>query len=298
MDKNRVFFQKPNLELFDSMGLQSVDMHFHTRFSDSFTRIQTLIKKAKKKKIGISITDHNEIEGSVKASKYASEVMVIPGIEVSCMEGPHMLFYFYKASDLKEFYAKIVEPHKQKNPWMAIDMKVPDILEASKDYNCVRAAPHPFGYGLVNCGLSKCVNKNYVDESVFDSIEAMEVINGVMGRKNNKKAHVKAMDIGKGFTGGTDGHTIFEMGKVVTSAYADNIDSFLTSVIKKKNYVIGKEIKLLPKLHHGTNVMTKHMGYAGPSLRVQYHINKGRVKGIPAKIANGIKKLANGNNKK
>jgi predicted metal-dependent phosphoesterase TrpH len=294
MEKNRVFFQKPNPELFDAMGLKSVDMHFHTRFSDSYTRIQTIVRKAKKRHLGIAITDHNAIEGSIKAFNNAQDVLVVPGIEVSCMEGPHLLFYFYSPSELREFYEKVIKPRKQKNPYMAIDMKVWDVIEASKQYNCVRGAPHPYGYAIANSGLGKCVSKNYVDESVLDSIDAIEVINGSMGRRLNRKAHNKCMELGKSFTGGTDGHTIFEMGKVVTAAYADDLDSFLGSIIKKKNYVIGREIKLLPKLHHGTNVMTKHMHYAGPSIRVQYQINKTRVKSLPVRIANGIRRLANG----
>jgi len=295
MEKNRVFFQKPNLELFDSMGLKSVDMHYHSRFSDSYTRIQTIIKKARKKSMGVSVTDHNAIEGSLKASKYAQDVMAIPGIEVSSMEGPHILFYFYSPGELTEFYEKVVEPHKQKNPYMAINLKVPELIEQSKAFNCVRVAAHPYGYAIANNGLSKCVSKNYVPKDVLDSIDAMEVINGSMTRKLNKKAHDKNLDMKKGFTGGSDGHTIHELGRVVTSSYADNVDSFLTSILKKKNYVIGKETLLFPKLNHGTSVVSRHMRYAGPSISVQYRINKGRVVKLPAKIVGGIKnRLSNG----
>lgn len=291
MDKNRVFFYKPNLDLFHSMGLTSVDMHFHSRYSDSYTRVQTIVKKAAKKHMGVAVTDHNAIEGSMKASRNAKGVMVVPGIEVSCMEGPHILLYFYSPGELKEFYEKEVEPFKQGNPYMAVDMKVPELIEASRDYNCIRGAAHPYGTAIINNGLSKSVKKHYVQESVFDHIDTMEVICGAMNRRLNRKAHDRALEIEKGFTGGTDGHTIFELGNVVTSSYADDLDSFLTSILKKRNYVVGKETRLVPKLLPGTNMVTKHMKYAMPSIKLQYNINKVRVKRMPAKIISGTRKI-------
>jgi len=292
--KNRIFFQKPNLELFDSMGLSSVDMHFHSRYSDSYTRVQTILKKCRKKKLGISITDHNAIEGSMKASENAQGVMVVPGIEVTCNEGPHLCFYFYSKGELADFYAKHIRPYMGQNPYMAINRSVQEVIDNSKDFNCVRVAPHPYGYSVTNCGLSKCVKKNYVEESVLDSIDGMEVINGSMGRHLNRKAHSKALEMGKGFTGGTDGHVIFELGKTVTCSYADDLDSFLGSIVKKKNYVIGRETKILPKTNHGLSVVARHMRYAAPSLLIQYQINKARVTSVPGKIVSGIRNLTNG----
>jgi predicted metal-dependent phosphoesterase TrpH len=287
MEKHRVFFHKPNLELFHSMGLSSVDMHFHTRFSDSYTRVSTIIKKARKKKMGVAITDHNTIEGSIKASKNNMGVMVIPGIEISCIEGPHILLYFYTIDELKEFHDKHIEPKKQGNPYMAVKLSVEELLEKTKDFSCIRVAAHPYGFAIANQGLLKSVHKQYIDGKVFDDIDSMEVICGGMTRRLNRKAERKAEELGKGFTGGSDGHTIFELGKVVTSSYAHDTESFLQSIARKKNFVIGTEIRTLPKLLHGTNVMSRHMRYAVPSLRMQYQMNKGRVKNMPAKLKRG-----------
>lgn len=284
MEKNRVFFHKPSLELFDSMGLTSVDMHYHSRFSDSYTRIRTIVKKAAQKKIGVAITDHNTIAGNLRAQNNDKGVLVVPGIEVSCLEGPHMLFYFYSTDELSEFHRKHVEPRRLANPYMAVNVKVADLLEEASAYNCVKCAPHPFGYSLVNNGLLKCVSKKYVGDEVFDRIDAMEAICGALNRRLNIRAHESVLEHGKCFTGGTDGHTIFELGRVVTSSYADDLDSFLTSIQKKKNYVIGRETKLLPKILPGSNMLTKHMKYPIPSLRVQYAINKGRIRGMPGRL--------------
>jgi len=293
MEKNRVFFHKPNLELFDSIGLRSVDMHFHSRYSDSYTRVQTILKKARKLSMGVAITDHNTIQGSIKACDNTKGVMVIPGVEISCMEGPHILLYFYSINELEEFYNKHIEPHKQGNPYMAIKLKAEEVIERASNYNCLRTAAHPYGYYLNNIGLSKCTHKHYVDENIFNSIDFMEVICGAMNRKMNKKAIKRSQELGKGITGGTDGHTIFELGKVVTSSYADDINAFLDNIAKKKNYVIGKETKLVPKLLPTGNMVTKHMKYAMPTIKVQYEINKHRVRSVPRKILNKGKELKN-----
>lgn len=284
MEKDRIFFTKPNTVLLDSIGLMSVDMHFHTRFSDSYTTVHNLLKRAWNKRVGVAITDHNTISGSLKAYDNAKDVMVIPGIEVSCMEGPHMLFYFYNMGELREFYVRFVEPRKQGNPYMAINATAKEILDASKGYNCIRGAAHPFGYSISNCGLSKAVSKRYVDETIFNDIDSMEVICGAMNRRLNMKAQGRCMELGKAFTGGTDGHTLLELGRVVTCSYAHDTESFLNNILKKKNYVIGREATLLPKGNVLPSVVSKHMRYMIPSLMVQYQINKQRVTKLPGKI--------------
>ena len=226
---------------------------------------------------------------------------MIPGIEVSCIEGPHILLYFYNISELEEFYEKHIKLNRGDNPYMATKMQVSDLLERTKDYNCLRCAAHPYGYAITNSGLSKTVKKHYVEENVFDDIDAMEVINGGMNRWLNRKAEKRTKELNKSFTGGTDGHTIFELGRCVTSSDASDIDSFLTSILKKKNFVIGKETLFTPKLLHGTNMVTKHMKYAVPSIKMQYMLNKSRVKNMPnnlvkktVAIKDKIKVLANG----
>ncbi len=287
MEKNRIFFHKPNLELFHSMGLSSVDMHYHTRFSDSYTRISTVMRKARKKKMGVAITDHNAIEGCVKASANNMGIMIIPGIEISSSDGPHILLYFYTIDELGEFYKKHIKPNKQGNPYMAVKLSVEEILNRTRDFSCMRVAAHPYGFAIANQGLSKSVKKHYIDESVFDDIDSMEVICGGMTRRLNRKAEKRAGELEKGFTGGSDGHTIFELGKVVTSSHAHDVESFLKNISMKKNFVIGTEIRTLSKLIHGTNMMSRHMRYAVPTLRLQYHMNKGRVKNVPAKLMRG-----------
>src|SRR5690625_7533791 len=56
----------------------------------------------------VSITDHNEIQNSIKAFKYAVEknILVLLGIEVSTVNG-HLLAYFPTIEKLKKFHASL-----------------------------------------------------------------------------------------------------------------------------------------------------------------------------------------------
>jgi len=56
----------------------------------------------------ISITDHNEIQNSFSAIKYAEgkDILVIPGIEVSTTQG-HLLVYFESFKSLRDFFGKL-----------------------------------------------------------------------------------------------------------------------------------------------------------------------------------------------
>ena len=72
-----------------------VDMHIHTRHSDAAISIPSLLTRAKHLGTGVAITDHNEIHGVVEACQQSHGVLVIPGIELSSLEGPHILLYFY-----------------------------------------------------------------------------------------------------------------------------------------------------------------------------------------------------------
>jgi len=68
---------------------KSFDIHIHSNYSDGANSVGEIVKHAKKIGLdGIAITDHNEIEGSLRAMEFDSaELGVIPGIEVSSKEG-------------------------------------------------------------------------------------------------------------------------------------------------------------------------------------------------------------------
>ena len=69
----------------------------------------------------------------------------------------------------------------------------------------------------------------------------------------NTKAIAWGKKINKGFTGGSDGHCLAELGTSLTLCKADTVAEFLDQIKKKKSIVIGKEEKLLADAYHAVN---------------------------------------------
>jgi len=90
-----------------------------------------------------------------------------------------------------------------------------DCPELKKDYNCVSSIPHPFSFlhfaGIVKENgvyKNKC---NYKDGlGIVKLANAIEVMNGHLLKRGNKKASELAHDMNKAFTGGSDGHIRFD----------------------------------------------------------------------------------------
>src|SRR3989344_2847961 len=139
-----IYREKPNFEELNRLGYKIADMHIHSNYSpDCGTKVEEIIKIAKRKNIGIAITDHNAIGGSLEASKY--DIFLIPGIEITCMEGCHILAYFESIKDLKEFYNKYIKDNLYNE--MRTKLPVKKLIKISHKYNCILVGAHPFGGG-------------------------------------------------------------------------------------------------------------------------------------------------------
>lgn len=269
---NRVFFRRPDTERLARQGFAIVDMHFHSKYSDSLTRINDIIKKAKNMKIGVAVTDHNEIRGCIDAAKSNSSVMIIPSMEVTSFEGPHLLTYFYTLSELAEFYNKYVKNSKFKDPYSLTKLKVADVINAADGYNCLISAAHPYGYFSI--GLLKAMNRKIIGRETINGIGALEAISGEMSRKINLKAVKSASFLEKAITAGSDGHSLFQLGRCISYSEAQSVEEFLDAVKKHKNFVVGKETNIFSKIIPLTKSFTKHMRYVRPLFTAKYLANR------------------------
>lgn len=92
------------------------DMHIHSYGKDGSYDVkdnqltpENIIDTSIEKKLSIiSITDHNEIGNVKRAIEYAMDknILLIPGIEVSTIQG-HLLLFFETYLDLKNFFGKL-----------------------------------------------------------------------------------------------------------------------------------------------------------------------------------------------
>jgi predicted metal-dependent phosphoesterase TrpH len=265
-----IVFGKPMPEEIRRLGLIPADLHFHTRHSDSTTRVRDALKLAARRGIGLAITDHNQVSGVVEAERQGTRVPLIPGIEVSASDGPHILLYFYSLSDLRDFYRRHIEKNRRNGPYTAIHLDTPEILDRREGYACIAVEAHPCGYAFLNRGVQRCVAGSCIGEEVFTRLDALEVICGGMARSHNLKAAGLADAHGLGRTGGTDGHLLYELGGVVTCAEADTVEEFLDAIRTKKTAVIGRERPLLEKAVMGTMVLPHHIPYTVPILQARW----------------------------
>ena len=151
---SQVFIQKPVivgplLQMVSKLNYRGVDMHFHTEYSmDGISKIKLLLEECRKRGIGVAITDHNEIKGVIKAMEQNTGQFIIPGIEITCNTGVHLVLYFPEASVLEEFYLKEVQPLKRKNPFF-LPLSIDKMLKIARKYDSYTCVPHPYGPGVI-----------------------------------------------------------------------------------------------------------------------------------------------------
>ncbi|MEM3374469.1 MAG: PHP domain-containing protein [Candidatus Woesearchaeota archaeon] len=237
--KKKIIFEKPNYTKLINQGYVCVDMHYHSTFSDGAATINEIVKKLKDLKIGISLTDHNEIKGVFELNKVIEKnnLFLVPGIEVKSQENIDILFYFYNISELKKFFEQEIIKNRI-NYFHSTKTKINlvKLLKLKDNYKCITSVAHPYGYNLR-------AKKNLFNEfrEILLKFPNIEVINGGNNREDNIKAINLARKNKKGFTSGSDGHSIYSLGKTITCAKAKNLKEFLDSIKNKKNFVIGTE---------------------------------------------------------
>jgi predicted metal-dependent phosphoesterase TrpH len=242
---NRIQFEKPDLTALTQTATV-VDMHFHTQYSDGLNSVAAVAERARKLGIGIAITDHNAIRGAVEISRYRN-LLTIPGIEITSREGTHLLIYFYDIKSLKRFYARDVQPFMGPEVMSAISLPMEEIIERARAFKTVIIFPHP--YCAVYTGICNLQFPAERRQRLLDLVDGVEVINSENLNKWNLRCALLGFNLNKAVTGGSDGHTLYHMGRVVS--YAPGRKSrrtFLDAVRNGQNNVVGKEIDLFRKM--------------------------------------------------
>ena len=241
----RIRFEKPDLVEM-TKNYTVVDLHFHSRYSDGSNSIEEIADYARELNIGIAITDHNAVNGAVEIDAY-KDILSIPGIEVTSLEGAHIIVYFYDIQSLRQFYAYEVQPFMGNDIMSSTTLRMEEIIMRARHYRSVVIFPHP------NCAVYTGVCNTYFTEArrqeLFKMVDGVEVINSGNLKRQNLKCALLGFNLDKSITGGSDGHLLGHMGKVVT--YADcrpERRAFLDAVKKKRSKVVGKEINLFRKM--------------------------------------------------
>jgi predicted metal-dependent phosphoesterase TrpH len=165
-----------------------VDMHVHTVYSgDSCNSLQDILGGCRRAGLdGVVVLDHNSLRGAREAMAMKTDILVIPGVEVSSAEG-HILAF-------------------NVNEEIPRDRTVEETIDLIHVQGGVAVAAHPY---RVWSGLGK---KNIIGKR-FDGIESQ---NGRSTRSGNHKAVKLAESMKMPLTGGSDSHEPETIGRSYT----------------------------------------------------------------------------------
>ncbi|MFA6272465.1 MAG: PHP domain-containing protein [Patescibacteria group bacterium] len=233
-----IFFTKPDLRDTKRDLKRMVDFHVHSNYSfDGTIPVGKLLKTARKLNLGLAICDHNEIEGSMVASQQ-SEVVIIPGIEVNCMNGTHVLLYFETHTELRGFFEKVVKPNKKSGAFVT-NLLPGELIEKARGFNCIISMPHPFVLG--KGGVQRAIAAGTIKESfIQENVDIIEGINGMASRTQNQSAIDWAKFLNKPMLAGSDGHVIWQIGTVATKVTGTNAKEIYHN-LKSENELHGLE---------------------------------------------------------
>jgi len=222
--------------------------------------VGSIAKRALELGIGIAITDHNEIKGAVEIDQYQN-CFNIPGIEVTSREGTHLLVYFYDIGSLKQFYQKDVRPYMGHDIMSSTRLEMEDIIQRARSFESVLVFPHP--YSATFTGIQNTYFSEERLERIFEMVDGIEVINAENLNKWNLRSAILGFNLGKGITGGSDGHRLPQMGRAVCYASCQkDRRSFLDAIKGGQTRVVGKEIDIIRKVRsNGVKLRTNMKNY-------------------------------------
>lgn len=199
------------------------DLHIHSIYSyDSLSKIEDIIKVAINKNLsGIAITDHNEIKGALKAKKIVKrEIEIIVGEEINTNEGQILALFIQEKINEKDLLNVLDNIHSQDG--LAI-------------------LPHPTSFRN-----KKLLRKILKEKELRNRINAIEVFNARnIFSKDNEKAYTIAKKEKFSMTGGSDAHTISEIGSGRTIIKNFGIDNLKKAILNGETYILGKKLSIV-----------------------------------------------------
>ena len=167
------------------------EFHCHSRFSpDSLMSIEALLLACRKKGIDkVAVTDHNRLEGALKAHEIAPEHVIV-GEEIQTTQG-EILAYF-----LSEEIPEGLEPE--------------EVVRRLRGQNAFISVAHPFD------PYRGSQWKKGTLEALAPHLDGIEVFNArCVDSAFNQQARAFASDFGIPEMVGSDAHSTFELGRAV-----------------------------------------------------------------------------------
>lgn len=203
------------------MGL--ADLHMHTIFSyDGTATVPAVLARAKK--IGldvIAITDHDEINGSLKALELAPQygIEVIPGIEVTTADGDLLAL-------------NVTEKVERGRSLIETVLKVRELGGF-----CI--APHPMAGGFGMKSLSaRSIMRALRNREVAQTLIGIETFNATtIDKMSNHYAYLLGEHLKIAKLGNSDAHILKTIGMGATQFEGHTADSLIQAIRTRKTFV-------------------------------------------------------------
>jgi predicted metal-dependent phosphoesterase TrpH len=211
------------------LGLK-IDFHVHTQYSrDSSITLKQVVSFAKKRGLdGVAITDHNTVKGALKLK--TREIIVVPGIEVSTLEG-HLL----------GLNVTIPIPAK---------LGIEESIQRIHDAGGIAVAPHPSAF--YRSPPSRRV-------SSYDAVEVMNA-SSVPFSVLTYFSRRFAEGLGLPQTGGSDSHYAPEIGSAYTVVEADSdVDEIVDAVKRGAAFPMGSGIPWKTRLERAALTLKRRI---------------------------------------
>lgn len=179
-----------------------IDLHIHTNrlSSDSILDPEEAIQQAKRRGLdGFCITEHDRIWPTEEIQKLREKwgFLVLGGVELETVEG-HMLVFGLR-EDIDAF------------------LRASELRQRVDEVDGVMIAAHPFkGFRVFGISQLKLTIEQAVKRPIFNLVDAIEVRSGRSSENENEFAQQVSERLGIGGTGGSDAHSLEEIGHCVT----------------------------------------------------------------------------------
>lgn len=192
--------------------MKKFDIHIHSCYSDGMNSPSEIVSYSKKIGLsGIAITDHNEIQGSLKAMKFKDEnFFIISGIEISSKDG-HIL-----ALGIEEKISPLLSAE--------------ETIERVHELGGLAIAAHP--YDFFRGGVRDLIFKLKFD--------AIEIENGHTLYSTKKPLDIKKANLP--LVGGSDAHSLDEIGNV--SILVPENENLINAIKNNSVEILSKRNKI------------------------------------------------------
>ena len=202
-----------------------LDLHIHTIYSgDSLIKPMDLLKQAKRKRLdGFAITDHETLQAyhDLKKKNMDDKLLIIPGMEIETHIGEVIGLFIEDEIDISDNnFFTIVKNIRRNNGLVVI--------------------PHPFDF-LRRNHLKMELMTDRIIKKYIDGIEIMNsriILRYCVNKAKNFNRKYQLFE-----TGGSDAHTLKEVGKAYTLIKNINdfsLESLKEALLLKKSQSLGK----------------------------------------------------------